>query len=429
MIQQFFKLNKNQTTVTTEILAGLTTFVTMGYIIFVNPQIMASAGMDSGASFVTTCLIASLACFIMGLYANWPVGLAPGMGLNAFFTYSVVGEMGHSWEVALGAVFLAGTIFFIISVTPLRRWILASIPRNLRLAMGAGVGLFIGFIGLKNGGIVVANQATYLSMGDFTKPETFLSGLGFLIIMILSVRKLPGAILIGILTITFVALMLGMTELTGAVSSPPSIAPIFMQLDIIGAIDVAMISVIAAFLFVNLFDTAGTLLAVADRANLTDNKGEIRDLDRALKADSGVSIIGAFFGCAPVTSYVESTAGVSAGGKTGLTAVVVGVLFLFATFLAPLATAIPPFATAGALIYVAMLMLSGIESFDWSDNSEVLPALVTVVMIPLTFSIADGIALGFISYTAIKIFVGQWKSMSLGTWLLTLLFLMKFTFI
>mgnify|MGYP001408902420 FL=1 len=429
MIARFFKLQENQTNIRTEILAGFTTFITMGYIIFVNPQIMAAAGMDYGASFVTTCLVAAIACILMGVYANWPIGLAPGMGLNAFFTYTVVGEMGYSWQVALGAVFLAGVIFFTISITPVRRYILESIPMNLRIAMGAGVGLFIGFIGLKNGGIVVSNQATYLAIGNFTTPETLLSGLGFLIIMVLSVRRVPGAILIGILAITSFAAGLDLIKLTDAISSPPSIAPIFLQLDIAGALNIALVSVIASFLFVNLFDTAGTLLAVASRARLVNEDGEIRDLDRALQADSGISVMGAFFGCAPVTSYVESSAGASAGGRTGLTAVVVGLLFLGSIFLSPLAAAIPSCATAGALIYVAMLMLTGMESLDWSDNSELLPALVTIFMIPMTFSIADGIASGFISYACIKVFSGKWQDVSLGAWMLTGLFILKFAYI
>ena len=429
MIDKLFKLKENGTTATTEMLAGLTTFVTMGYIIFVNPQIMSSAGLDYGAIFVATCLVASLACFIMGFYANWPVGLAPGMGLNAFFTFTVVGEMGHDWQVALGAVFLAGALFFIISVTPLRRWILDSIPLNLRIAMGAGVGLFIGFIGLKNGGIIVSNSATYLALGDLTDPQTLLSALGFLIIAVLSIRRVPGAIIIGIMVITIISVATGMVEFTGIVSAPPSLGPTFMQLDIMGALDISMISIIAAFLFVNLFDTAGTLMAVASRAGLSDEQGKIRDLDRALKADSTAGVLGAFVGCAPVTSYVESSAGVSAGGRTGLTAVVVGILFLLATFLSPLAAVIPPFATAGALIYVAMLMLSGIEFIDWSDSSEVLPAMLTVVLIPLLFSIADGIACGFITYAAIKISIGQWKKVTMAAWLMTGLFIMKFAFI
>jgi AGZA family xanthine/uracil permease-like MFS transporter len=428
LLDKLFKLEAHKTTVGTELLAGFTTFITMAYIIFVNPQMMASAGMDQGASFAATCLAAALACIFMGLYANWPIGMAPGMGLNAFFTYTVVGEMGYTWQVALGAVFLAGVLFVIMSVTRLRRWMLDSIPLDLRVAMGAGVGLFIGFIGLKSGGIIVASDATYLAMGDLTQPETFLAALGFLVIAVLSIRKVPGAIIIGILGITLIALQQGMVQFTGLVAAPPSLAPTFMQLDILGALDVAMTSVIIAFLFVNLFDTAGTLLGVASRAGLVDEKGNIQNMDRALKADSTSSVFGAFLGCAPVTSYVESAAGVSAGGRTGLTAVTVGVLFLLATFFAPLAGMVPAYATAGALIYVAMLMMTGLRNLEWNDMSEVVPALITTVMIPLSFSIANGIALGFVSYVVIKLGIGRHRDITLGAWFLALIFLAKFAF-
>ena len=428
-LDSLFKLQANGTNVGTEVLAGCTTFITMVYIIFVNPQMMAASGMDQGASFVGTCIAAAIACFVMGLYANWPVGMAPGMGLNAFFTYTVVGEMGYSWEIALGAVFLAGIIFVIMSVTRLRRWMLDSISLNLRIAMGAGVGLFIGFIGLKSGGIIVANGATFLSLGDFTQPQTLLAGFSFLSIAILSIRRIPGAIIIGILGVTSIAIMMGLVEFNGLIAAPPSLAPTLMQLDIVGAFDVAMISVIIAFLFVNLFDTAGTLLGVANRAGLIDEQGNAKNLDRALKADSSSSVLGAFFGCPPVTSYVESSAGVEAGGRTGLTAVVVGSLFLLAIFFSPLAAIVPAYATAGALIYVAMLMLSGMEALDWSDMTEILPALVTIIMIPLSFSIANGIALGFITYVAVKFFAGKYADITLGAWFLTIIFLAKFTFL
>ena len=428
-LDSLFKLQANGTTVGTEILAGCTTFITMVYIIFVNPQMMAASGMDQGASFVGTCLAAAIACFVMGLYANWPVGMAPGMGLNAFFTYTVVGEMGYSWQIALGAVFLAGIIFVIMSVTRLRRWMLDSISLNLRIAMGAGVGLFVGFIGLKSGGIIVANGATFLSLGDFTQPQTLLASFSFLSIAILSIRRVPGAIIIGILGVTSIAIAMGLVEFNGLIAAPPSLAPTFMQLDIVGAFDVAMISVIIAFLFVNLFDTAGTLLGVANRAGLIDVQGNAKNLDRALKADSSSSVLGAFFGCPPVTSYVESSAGVEAGGRTGLTAVVVGSLFLVAIFFSPLAAIVPAYATAGALIYVAILMLSGMEALDWSDMTEILPALVTIIMIPLSFSIANGIALGFITYVSVKFFAGKRSDITLGAWFLTLIFLAKFTFL
>ena len=428
-LEQFFSLEENQTTLQKEILAGITTFVTMAYIIFVNPQMMAQSGMDYGAIFVGTCLAASFACLFMGLYANWPVGLAPGMGLNAFFTYTVVGEMGYTWEVALGAVFIAGTLFFIMSITSLRRWMLDSIPLNLRIAMGAGVGLFIGFIGLKNGGIIVANGATFLSLGDFTNLSTLLAGIGFLIISILSIRKIPGAIIIGILAVTLIGVLLGLVEIEGIFALPPDVIPVLMQLDILGALDIAMISVIMSFLFVNLFDTAGTLFGVATRANLVQDSGDIKDLDKALKVDSSSSIFGSFLGCAPVTSYVESSSGIEAGGRTGLTAVIVGILFLLATFLSPLAAAVPAYATSGALIYVSILMLSGMESLNWNDQSELLPALVIVVMIPLTFSIANGIALGFLAYVSLKVFVGEISKISLGAWFLTVIFVAKFIFL
>ena len=429
MLEKIFKLKANNTSVKKELLAGFTTFVTMAYIIFVNPQMMAISGMDQGASFVATCVAASVACIFMGIYANWPIGLAPGMGLNAFFTFTVVGELGYSWEIALGAVFLAGILFVVMSITNLRKWMLESIPLNLRIAMGCGVGLFVGFIGLKSGGLIVSNEATFLSLGNFAQIETLLSALGFLIISVLAVRKVPGAIILGVLIITFTGIIIGLIEFNGLVSIPPSIAPTFLKMDILGALDVAMISIIFSFLFVNLFDTAGTLLGVANRANLVNKNGEIIDIDKALKADSSSSVIGTFFGCSPVTSYVESSAGVEAGGRTGLTAVVVGIFFLFSIFFSPLASIIPAFATAGALIYVAILMLSGMEKLNWSEITELLPSLIIIVMIPLTFSIANGIALGFIAYITLKIFSGGITNVSYGAWFLTLIFLSKFIFL
>ena len=429
MLDNIFKLNVNGTNIKREILAGFTTFITMSYIIFVNPQIMSTTGMDFGAVFVGTCLAASIACFIMGFVANWPVGLAPGMGLNAFFTYSVVGEMGYSWETALGAVFLSGILFFIMSVTPLRKWMIDSIPTNLRIAMASGVGFFIGFIGLKNGGIIVSNDATFLSLGDFSNIETLLSALGFLLIAILTIRNIKGSIIISILAITLLSLTFGLVEFNGVISYPPSLGPVFLHLDIIGAIDIAMISIIASFLFVNLFDTTGTLFGVATRANFIDEKGNISNLDKALKCDSSTSIIGTFFGCAPVTSYVESSSGIEAGGRTGLTAITIGFLFLFSIFLSPLASIVPSYATSGALIYVSFLILSGLQKLDWADLSELIPSLIIVVMIPLTFSIADGISLGFIAFIVMKIASGNIRSISSGSWFLTLIFVSKFIFL
>ena len=428
-LERRFRLAEHGAKARTELLAGCTTFATMAYIIFVNPQMMAAAGMDQGASFVATCLASALACLVMGLYANWPVGLAPGMGMNAFFTYTVVGSMGYSWQVGLGAVFLSGVLFVIISVTRLRRWMLDSIPVNLRLAMGCGVGLFIGFIGLQNGGIVVASPATILTLGDLTRPEPMLAAIGFLLIAGLGVRGVPGAILLGILAVTCAGMLAGLVTWQGLVSAPPDLAATFLQLDIAGALDVGMISVIAAFLFVNLFDTTGTLMGVAHRSGRVDGQGRVQNLDRALKADSSSSVVGACLGCTPVTSYVESVAGIAGGGRTGLTAVAVGILFLLAIFLAPLARMVPEFATSGALVFVALLMLGGMRDLAWDDATELLPALLTIVAIPLTFSIADGIAVGFITYVSVKLASGKHREISAGVWFLALIFLARFVFI
>ena len=428
-MDRLFKLKEFNTTFSKEILAGLTTFMAMAYIIFVNPQMMADAGMDYGASFVATCIAAAVACFLMGLYANWPVGLAPGMGLNAFFTYTIVGEMGYSWQVALGAVFLAGILFVLMSITRLRAWILESIPKDLRIAMGVGVGLFIGIIGLMNGGIISDHPATLLTLGDLSAPQPLMACLGFLIIMGLAVRNIPGAIILGILSITLIALVTGHAEYQGLVSAPPSIAPTIAQLDIRGALEITMVSVILAILFVNLFDTAGTLMGVASRAGLMDSEGNIKDIDRALKADSTSSVAGAFFGCSPVTSYVESAAGVSAGGRTGLTACTVGLLFLIAIFFAPLAGMVPAFATAGALIYVALVMMGGMRDLDWNSPTNLLPALIMILMIPLSFSIAHGIAVGFISYVVLKVSAGKTEEINVGVWFLAVVFTAKFAFL
>ena len=425
-MKKFFKLTESNTTVGIELSAGLTTFMAMAYIVFVNPQMMASAGMEQGASFVATCLAAALACFMMGLYANWPVGLAPGMGLNAFFTYTIVGELGYPWQTALGAVFIAGILFVVLTITRLREWMLVSIPWNLRIAMGAGIGLFVGMIGLKNGGIIIDHPATLLSLGNFQTTETLLAGLGFLAITGLATRQFPGAILIGIFLVTGVGLSIGAVQYQGIVSMPPSVAPVLGQLDIAAAFDVAMISAIASILFVNLFDTAGTLVGVATQAGLVNEKGDIKHLDRALHADSTSSVAGALLGCAPVTSYVESAAGVAAGGRTGLTACAVGFLFLAMIFFAPLASMIPPFATAGALIYVALLMMSGMQHLSWSDPTELLPALLTIIMVPLSFSIANGIAAGFLSYVILKVIAGKSADVTAAAWVMALIFTARF---
>ncbi|MDH4582130.1 NCS2 family permease [Pseudomonas sp. BN415] len=429
LLERLFKLSLHGTTVKTELAAGLTTFITMAYIIFVNPNIMADAGIDHGAAFVATCLAAAFGCLLMGLYANWPVGLAPGMGLNAFFTYTVVNTMGYSWQIALGAVFLSGVLFMILTFSRIREWLLNSIPSSLRFAMGAGVGLFLGLIGLKTAGIVVAHPATLVHIGDLTSPGPLLAAICFLMIAVLEYRRIFGGILISILTVTLVGVGLGIVKFGGVFSMPPSLAPTFMAMDITGAFDVTMVSVILAFLFVHMFDTAGTLMGVAQRANLVQEDGRIENLSKAMKADSASSVFGGVLGVPPVTSYVESAAGVAAGGRTGLTAVTVGILFIAAMFFAPLAGMIPAYATAGALIYVAMLMMGGMAHIDWKEHTETIPAIVTVIMMPLTFSVADGIALGFVTYVVMKAFTGKYKDVSVSLYALCAIFVAKFIFL
>lgn len=430
ILEKLFKIKAHGSSVKNELVGGVTTFATMAYIIFVNPQIMAASGMDAGAVFVATCIGAAIGCLLMGLFANWPVGLAPGMGLNAFFSFTVVSEMGYSWEVALGAVFISGILFVGMSFYKVRQWIIESIPESLRYSMTAGVGLFLGLIGLKTAGIVVENPATLVSLGDFTKPEALLAAIAFLIIAVLSERKVFGAVLIGILSVTLVGMMLGLVHYDGFFATPPSLAPTFMTMDIAGALNVSMISVILAFLFVNMFDTAGTLMGVAERANLTNPEtGKIEGLSKALKADSISSVAGACVGCPPVTSYVESAAGVAAGARTGLSAIVVGVLFLAAIFLSPLAGMIPAYATSGALIYVAFVMMSSMQHVDWKDFTNGAPAAITALMMPLTFSIANGIALGFITYTVLKLATGKTKDVSISMYFLAAIFIAKLVFI
>ncbi|GEA49311.1 adenine permease [Vibrio inusitatus NBRC 102082] len=426
MLEKLFKLREHGTTVRTEIIAGMTTFLTMAYIIFVNPSMLSATGMDHGAVFVATCLAAAIGCFIMGLYANYPIAQAPGMGLNAFFTYGVVLGMGYEWQVALAAVFVSGILFILLSLFRIREWIINSIPMSLRTGIAAGIGLFLAFIGLKNAGIVVDNPATFVSLGDITSLNAILAAVGFFITIALVHRGVRGAVMIAILCVTVLGLIFGDVQYNGLMSAPPSLAPTFMQLDFAGVFEVGMISVIFAFLFVDLFDTAGTLVGVATKANLIKEDGKLPRLNKALLADSTATSVGALLGTSNTTSYVESTAGVAAGGRTGLTAVTVGVLFLLALLFSPLAGMIPPYATAGALFYVAILMLSGLVNIDWSDITEAAPVVVTCLLMPLTFSIAEGISLGFISYAAIKLLSGKGRDVSMSVWVMSAVFILKY---
>lgn len=429
MLERLFQLKAHGTNVKTEVLAGITTFLTMAYIIVVNPSIMSAAGMDYGAVFAATCLAAAVGSLIMGLLANYPIALAPGMGLNAFFTFTVVGQMGYSWQVALGAVFLSGVLFFALSIFRIREWIINSIPLTIRMGISAGIGLFLAMIALHNTNIIVANPATLVTLGDVGAPVTLMTALGFVLICALAARKVMGAVMIGIIIVTILGYLLGMVEYKGVFSTPPSLAPTFLQMDIKGALEVGLISIIFAFLFVDLFDTSGTLIGAAHKGGLLDEKGNLPRLGRALMADSTATMAGAALGTSTTTSYVESTAGIAAGGRTGLTAVVVAILFLLCLFFAPLASMVPAFATAPALLYVATLMTSGLSQIDWEDITDAAPALITALGMPLTFSIAHGIALGFITYVAIKLVSGKLKDLNAALLVIAALFVLKFVFL
>ncbi|MEZ8701092.1 NCS2 family permease [Vibrio cyclitrophicus] len=428
MFEKLFKLSENGTNVRTEIIAGLTTFLTMAYIIFVNPMILADAGMDHGAVFVATCLAAAIGCFIMGFVANYPIAQAPGMGLNAFFTYAVVMGMGYTWQVALAAVFVSGVIFIFLSIFKIREWIINSIPMSLRVGISAGIGLFLAFIALSNAGIVVSNPATKVSLGDITAVAPILGALGFFLTIALVHRGVKGAVMIAILAITAIGIAIGDVQYGGIMSTPPSLAPTFIQLDFSAVFEIGMISVVFAFLFVDLFDTAGTLVGVATKANLIKEDGKLPRLNKALLADSTATSIGALLGTSNTTSYVESVAGVAEGGRTGLTAVVVGILFLLALFFSPLAGMIPAYATSGALFYVAILMMSGLVGIDWRDLTEAAPVVVTCLLMPLTYSIAEGISLGFIAYAAIKLLSGKGRDVSPAVWVMSAIFILKYIF-
>ena len=425
MLERLFHLKAHGTTARRDVLAGITTFLTMAYILFVNPSILAEAGMDHGAVFVATCLAAAIGSAVMGLAANYPIALAPGMGLNAFFTYTVVLTMGYPWQTALGAVFLSGLIFFGLSIFRIREWIIHSIPLALRAGIAAGIGLFLAIIALKNAGIVVDHPATLVGLGDLGAGGPLLACLGFLVIAALAYRQVTGAVMIGILLVTALSILLGLSRLDGVVSLPPSLAPTLLQLDIAGALDIGLVSVIFAFLFVDLFDTSGTLVGVAQKANLLDAEGRMPRLGRALLADSTATMAGAALGTSTTTSYIESAAGIAAGGRTGLTACVVAVLFLLALFFAPLAGAVPAYATAPALLFVAVLMMSSLAAIDWNDLTVAAPVAVAALAMPLTFSIANGIAFGFIAWTGVKLLAGRWRELSPAMWVLSALFVVK----
>ena len=426
-LERLFRLSEHGTTVRTELLAGLTTFLTMAYIVFINPSILADAGMDRGAVFVATCLAAALGSLVMGLLANWPVAMAPGMGLNAYFASVVVLGMGYTWQAALGAVFISGLCFLAVTLTGLRRIIVDGIPRSMRIAITVGIGLFLAIIALKSAGIVAASPATLVTLGDLHRPGTVLAALGFLIVAALSVRKVRGALLLSILAVTGLSFVVAGNSFGGLVSMPPSIAPTFLALDVPGALSAGLLNVVLVLFLVELFDATGTLMGVASRAGLlAPERTRDRGLDRALMADSAAIFAGSLLGTSSTTAYLESASGVEAGGRTGLTAVTVAVLFLACLFFAPLAGSVPAYATAPALFYVACLMLHELVGLDWDDLTEVVPACVTALLMPFTYSIATGISFGFLTYAALKLLTGRARMVKPVVWVIAALFLIKF---
>jgi AGZA family xanthine/uracil permease-like MFS transporter len=428
MLDKIFKLSQSGTDVRTEMLAGLTTFLTMVYIIFVNPSILGDAGMPKESVFVATCLVAALGTAVMGLYANYPIAMAPGMGLNAYFAYAVVLGMGVAWQAALGAVFISGCLFILVTLVGLRGAIVNGIPRSMRVAITVGLGMFLALIALKNAGIVVASEATLVKAGDLHQPQAIMAVVGFLAIVALDRLKVKGAILIGIVLVTVLSFFFGGNTYKGVFSAPPSIDPTLFQLDIPAALSAGILNVVLVFFLVELFDATGTLMGVARRAGLLV-EGKMERLNKALLADSGAIVAGAVLGTSSTTAYLESASGVQAGGRTGLTALTVAVLFLACLFIAPLAGVVPAYATAPALLFVACLMLSDLGDVEWSDSTESIPAAVTALAMPFTFSIAEGIAFGFITYAALKLLTGRAREVAPVVWVIAALFTFKIVYI
>ena len=425
MLDKLFQLKAHGTTARTETIAGITTFLTMAYIIFVNPNVLAKAGMDHGAVFVATCLAAAIGCFIMGFLANLPVALAPGMGLNAFFTYTVVLQLGHSWQTALACVFLSGVLFILISLFRIREWLINAIPNSLKKAIAAGIGGFLAFIALQSAGIIVDADGVLVKMGSIISFAPLMTALCLLLIIAFVHYRVPGSVMLAILIVSALGVLFHNQPLPlSLIATPPSLAPTFMQMDFRSALDPAMYSIIFAFFFVDLFDTAGTLIGVTERGGLVRD-GKIPNLKKALLADSSATVIGAVLGTSNTTSFIESASGVAVGGRTGLMAVVVGILFLLATFLSPLAQMVPGYATAGAILYVSVLMMYTVGEIDWHDITEAAPVAITFLAIPLTYSIADGITLGFISYTLVKLICGRWRELNIGVIVLAAILLAR----
>lgn len=428
-IAEYFEFEKYETNFKVETLAGITTFMTMAYIIFVNPQILSITGMDFGAVMVATCISSAIATLIMGLFARYPFALAPGMGLNAYFTFGVCLGMGVDWRVALGAVFISGLLFIILTLTKIRTMIFNAIPNAIKYGTAVGIGLFIAFIGLKSAGIIVGNEATLVSLGNLLEPQTLLAMFGIFLIGILLCRKVVGSILWGIIATSLIGMVLGVSPFPeGIVSMPPSIAPTFMQLDIIGALNMGLLTIVLAFFFVDLFDTLGTLSALSSQAGYLKD-GKLPRAEKALMSDSIGTALGSLLGTSTVTTYIESASGIAVGGRTGFVSIVVALLFLLALFFHPIISAIPTYATAPALIIVGTLMMNHVKNINWDDISEAIPAFITLITIPLTYSIATGLALGFITYPILKIASGKAKEVHWIIYLLAIVFALRFVYL
>lgn len=430
MLEKLFALKEKGSNAKTEVIAGITTFFTMVYIVFVNPSILGITGMDTQVVFVTTCLIAGLGSIAMGLFSNLPIALAPAMGLNAFFAFVVVQKMGYSWQVGMGAIFLGSVGLFLLTVLQIRYWFMASIPHGLRVGIGAGIGLFIALIGFKNMGIIVPNADTLVALGNLHDPKVLLGILGFFIIVVLSAKNIHSGVLISIALITALALVFDpAVTFHGVLSMPPSLGAVVGQVDVAGAFDLALLGIIFSFLLVNLFDSSGTLIAVTTKAGFADKQGRFPRMRQALLVDSVSTMAGSLMGTSSVGAYIESGSGVSVGGRTGLTAIIVGVLFLLTIFFSPLASVVPPYATAGALVFVGILMASSLIEVKWDDLTEATPAFITTAMMPFTYSITEGIAFGFISYCIMKACTGRFKEINPSVAVVSVLFLIKFVWV
>ncbi|WMT88849.1 NCS2 family permease [Pelagibacterium sp. 26DY04] len=421
-MESYFKLAEHGTTVRTEVLAGLTTFLTMAYIVFVNPAVLSEAGMPFGPVFVATCVAAVIGTLIMGLYANLPIAQAPGMGLNAFFAFTVVITYGYSWQEALACVFLSGVLFMILSLLPIREYVINSIPMTLKLAISAGIGFFLGIIALSNAGVIVDHPSTLLTSGDFMSPAVILAILGFALIAALNFRNVPGATIIGILIVAVLGIPFGVAQFSGVVSMPPNPSETIFAMDFGRIAEGTFWIVVLSMLFVDLFDTAGTLVGVAHRGGLLDKDGKLPRMRQALLADSTATTLGALVGTSNTTSYVESAAGVAAGGRTGLASVVTAICFALALFFSPLAGSIPTYATAAALFFVAVVMARGLSEINWDDLTEAAPAAAVAISMPLTYSIATGIGIGFITYVLVKALAGRLSELTPAVWGLALVF-------